>query len=92
MYVSAASVWEASIKRSLGRLAIEDADLVAEIGANGFLQLPVSARHGAEAGALPPVHRDPFDRMLVAQARIEQLRLATVDKTLSGYDVDLLPS
>lgn len=87
--VSAASVWEASIKIALGRLDVEG-DLVAEIEANGFVELPVAARHAQLAGALPRHHEDPFDRLLVAQASIEGLRLATVDLAFRHYDVALL--
>lgn len=87
--VSAASVWEASIKIALGRLAVAG-DLVAEIEANGFVELPVAARHAQLAGALPRHHEDPFDRLLVAQASIEGLRLATVDLAFRHYDVALL--
>jgi PIN domain nuclease of toxin-antitoxin system len=87
--VSAASVWEASIKTALGRLDVEG-DLVAEIEANGFVELPVHARHAQLAGALPRHHEDPFDRLLVAQASLEGLRLATVDSAFRHYDVALL--
>jgi len=87
--VSAASVWEAAIKSALGRLDV-DGDLVAEIEANGFVELPVAARHAQLAGALPRHHEDPFDRLLVAQASIEGLRLATVDPAFRHYDVALL--
>lgn len=87
--VSAATVWEASIKIALGRLHVEG-DLVAEIEANGFVELPVNARHAQLAGALPRHHEDPFDRLLVAQASLEGLRLATVDSAFRHYDVALV--
>ena len=60
--VSAATIWEIEIKRALGRLDAGAADLVAEIAANGFLELPVLARHAETAGRLPRHHDDPFDR------------------------------
>lgn len=85
--VSAASIWEASIKSSLGRLDLDGVDLVAEVAANGFSELGVSGAHGWLAGRLPRHHRDPFDRLLVAQAGHEQLILVTEDEVLARYDV-----
>lgn len=88
--VSAASLWEISIKEALGRIQLRGVDLVAEIEDGGFAELPVRARHGLAAGRLPRHHDDPFDRMLVAQGRLEGLTLVTADRDLSAYDVDLL--
>lgn len=88
--VSAASIWEASIKSALGRLDTDGIDLAVEVGRNGFVEFGVSAAHGWSAGRLPPHHRDPFDRMLVAQARHEQLLLVTDDELLARYDVPIL--
>lgn len=88
--VSAASIWEASIKSALGRLDLDDIDLIAEVDRNGFVELGVSAAHGWTAGQLPPHHRDPFDRILVAQARHEQLLLVSDDEVLARYDVPML--
>ncbi|MFZ1201169.1 MAG: type II toxin-antitoxin system VapC family toxin, partial [Desulfobacterales bacterium] len=68
VYVSAATTWEASIKKSLGKLEAPD-DLDGIIKDERFLELPISCYHGQLAGHLPPIHRDPFDRMLVAQAQ-----------------------
>jgi PIN domain nuclease of toxin-antitoxin system len=89
-YVSAASVWEIAIKAKLGRLdlggAIVPAELT-EIASNDFTELPIRARHAAAAGALPRHHDDPFDRMLVAQAQIEDLILVTHDEAMRAYDV-----
>lgn len=90
VWVSAVSIWEASIKSSLGRLDLQGIDLLAEVAANGFTELAVSGTHGWSAGRLPPHHRDPFDRLLVAQARQEQLILVTDDEVLARYDVPLL--
>lgn len=87
--VSAASVWEASIKTALGKLDLTG-DLVEEIAANRFTELPISARHAQLAGDLPKHHDDPFDRLLVAQARIEGLHLATHDEIFRAYGVPLL--
>lgn len=84
--VSAASVWEVTIKRARGRLRF-DGDPVEAIVAGGFEPLPMSLEHAAAAGDLPPHHRDPFDRMLVAQARIEDLTIITRDPSFAAYDV-----
>lgn len=83
--VSAASIWEATIKSALGKLTVATADLVTGIDACGFDELPVSAHHAARVGSLPPHHRDPFDRLLVAQAMHESLHLLTADDMLRRY-------
>lgn len=87
VFVSAASIWEIEIKRSLGRLDVREADLIAEIGANRFLELPVQARHGEAAARLPAHHDDPFDRMLVAQAQLEGMVCVTRDPAFEAYGV-----
>jgi PIN domain nuclease of toxin-antitoxin system len=89
VFVSAASAWEIAIKRALGKLDAPD-DLEGAVGASGFLQLPVKFDHAATAGVLPRHHEDPFDRMLVAQARCESLTLVTADKRLSRYPISVL--
>lgn len=88
MLVSAASIWELAIKQAQGRLRVP-ADFLALIDETGFDRLAVTFEHGAEAGHLPLHHSDPFDRMLIAQARIEGLTLATADARLADYDVPL---
>jgi PIN domain nuclease of toxin-antitoxin system len=85
VYISGASIWEASIKASLGKLDVDVNQLVEEIAKNGFLELPITARHAAMVVQLPDIHRDHFDRILVAQALCEPLRLLTADGILSGY-------
>lgn len=87
--VSAASAWEIAIKRALGKLHAP-AELAEALAANGFLALPVTVDHALGAGALPRHHGDPFDRMLVAQARAENLTIVTADPRLSSYEVPLL--
>jgi PIN domain nuclease of toxin-antitoxin system len=84
--VSAASAWEIGIKQAIGKLTGPD-DLSAELATNGFTELPVTVAHALAAGALPPHHSDPFDRMLVAQARLEGLTLVTRDDRLADYGV-----
>jgi PIN domain nuclease of toxin-antitoxin system len=85
VYVSAASVWEASIKIALGKLDVDIDEVVTQIPASGFVELPVAARHAAAVAALPRLHDDPFDRLLVAQAMTEPLHLLTADEVLTAY-------
>ena len=85
VFVSAASVWEAAVKAQIGKLDVAPDDLVAGIGASGFAELPVSAQHAARVVTLQQQHRDPFDRLLVAQAIHEPLHLLTADATLRRY-------
>lgn len=87
--VSAASAWEISIKRAIGKLSAPD-DLAEQIEAGGFERLPIRIDHAVLAGALPRHHDDPFDRMLLAQAKIESLTIVTRDKRFADYDVPLL--
>ncbi len=85
VFVSAASIWEVSIKTALGKLAADPTELLAELEPAGFRLLPVTGEHAAAVALLPPVHNDPFDRMLVAQAKTEPLILLTNDSVLGGY-------
>lgn len=89
--VSAASAWEIAIKRGLGKLRF-DADLAEVLEAVGFDALGVGFEHARVAGDLPRVHRDPFDRMLVAQAQVDALTLVTRDPVFARYDVAILPA
>lgn len=89
VYVSAASTWEISIKKSLDKLvAPDDMDTIVE--EESFMKLPISLYHGQIAGTLPPHHRDPFDRMLIAQAQAEGLAIATSDGIFSRYGVRVM--
>ena len=86
VFVSAATTWEISIKMAIGKLrAPEDMDSVVED--EGFSKLPISLYHGQLAGSLPAHHRDPFDRMLIAQAQAEGLILITADENISLYNL-----
>ncbi|MEX3897675.1 type II toxin-antitoxin system VapC family toxin [Paraburkholderia sp. JPY432] len=85
VFVSSASIWEASIKAGLGKLEVDVNLLVSEIEASGFLELPVRAVHAALVRDLPDIHKDPFDRLLIAQALSEPLRLLSSDGHLSKY-------
>ncbi len=86
VFVSAATTWEISIKTALGKLsAPEDMDTIVED--EGFDKLPITLYHGQLAGKLPALHRDPFDRMLIAQAQAEGLILMTADDSISQYSL-----
>ena len=85
VFVSAASLWEVSIKSALGKLSADPAELLAEIEPAGFSLLPVTGEHAAAVARLPALHADPFDRMLIAQAKTEPLLLLTNDDLLAGY-------
>ena len=76
VFLSAVTVWEVAIKQAIGKL-VEPADLPERIRASGFRELPITAHHVLTAARLPLLHRDPFDRMLIAQARSEDLTLVT---------------
>ncbi len=86
--VSAASIWEASIKRASGRLT--GPDLLAAVAAAGLPFLKIDEHHAKLAGELPLIHRDPFDRMLVAQAMLEQLVIVTSDAEIPRYGVPVV--
>jgi PIN domain nuclease of toxin-antitoxin system len=85
VYVSAASIWEISIKAALGKLRADPHEVLAALEPAGFLGLPIAGEHAARVASLPPVHRDPFDRLLIAQALVEPMRLLTDDKVLGAY-------
>lgn len=89
VFVSVATAWEAAIKAALGRLELPDT-VEAGVLASGFEKLLITFSHAEHAAGLPQHHRDPFDRMLVAQARAEGLILVTHDQLLAPYDVEIL--
>lgn len=86
---SAASIREIAIKRAADKLRAPDG-LLDVIAASGFGTLAITAGHATLAGALPPIYRDPFDRMLVAQASVDSLTIVTRDQRLAAYGVDVL--
>jgi PIN domain nuclease of toxin-antitoxin system len=94
VYVSAASVWELAIKLASGKLRIRNLTHVDELEQrtveSGFTELPVTMRHAAAVADLGLVHADPFDRLLVAQARVEGLTVVTTDVRFSEYPVPIL--
>lgn len=89
VYVSLASAWEIAIKTSIGKLRLAN-PIEQELVASDFEPLPVGLRHVEHVASLPLHHRDPFDRMLVAQCQVERLTLVTADRRLQPYDVPFL--
>ena len=89
VFVSAVTAWEVAIEIALGRLrplrTVEDA-----VRESGFVELPITFRHAARVASLPSHHRDPFDRLLAAQAEIERLTLVTRDPAFEPYGISLL--
>lgn len=87
VYFSSASAWELSTKHRIGRLSEARellADLPGIVERSGFTELPISTKHAVLAGSLPGAHRDPFDRMLAAQAILENLEVVTTDGALAA--------
>jgi PIN domain nuclease of toxin-antitoxin system len=89
LFFSAASIWELAIKQAQKRLALPQT-LLATLSEEGFTELRISSDHAVLAGALPLHHRDPFDRMIVAQAQTEGLTVVTSDARIAAYDVPVL--
>jgi PIN domain nuclease of toxin-antitoxin system len=89
IFLSPVSLWEITLKQAIGKLG-GPADLAVRVRDMGFRGLPVTHAHAIAAGRLPPQHRDPFDRMLVAQAVTEGLTLVSRDESFELYDVDVL--
>ncbi len=93
LFLSAASAWEIAIKYALGKLPLPRAPaqyVPSRMQRSGTASLPVSHEHALRVAALPPHHRDPFDRLLVAQAQLEGMWLLTADPQLAAYEVKLL--
>lgn len=87
IYFSSASIWEVAIKRSMSpaQMPVSSRDLLRYVEQSGYEELPVSAEHAVAVEALPPILKDPFDRILAAQAGSEPMRLLTHDQLLSTY-------
>jgi len=83
--VSAASIWEIAIKRSLGRIDVDLDELLSSMNADGFTELPMRFAHALRLESLPRHHDDPFDRILIAQSIAEGRRLVTTDDAILGY-------
>ena len=83
--VSITSCWEIAIKASLGKLNADPRQVLSALEPTGFLSLPILGQHCAHVLDLPPLHRDPFDRLLIAQATTEPMRFLTADASLRAY-------
>ncbi len=93
LYFSVASGWEIAIKVGLGRIRLKhsiEEEIPYQLRENAILVLPVALPHALRVSALPPIHRDPFDRLLVAQAQIEKLPILTADPAIGRYPVETL--
>ena len=91
-FFSVVSLWEVGVKAGLRRddFCVDAAELRAGLIANGYVELPIAGPHALLAPRLPPIHKDPFDRMLVAQAMVENLTLATGDTAVAAYSETIL--
>ncbi len=93
VFLSAASSWEIAIKYSLGRLPLPEAPekfVPPRLTRDAITPLPISHSHALRVASLPLHHRDPFDRLLISQAQLEQLTIMTVDKQFEAYEVELI--
>jgi PIN domain nuclease of toxin-antitoxin system len=89
VHLSIATAWEIAIKRGLGKLRI-DGDIAAALDSEAFTLLPIALTHVEALQKLPLLHRDPFDRMLIAQANVEGMPLVTCDEEIARYAVERL--
>ena len=93
LFLSAASIWEMMIKCSINRLSIpkpEKSFFTEQMAISNITELPVNMEHSFEIINLPLFHKDPFDRILFSQARVENMRIITRDKKMSLYDIDIV--
>ena len=89
IFVSAVSIWEITIKKSMGKLSVPD-NLIKELEDHRFTRLNIEFEHAEYIGCLPDFHKDPFDRLLIAQAKLENLILITRDEAIAKYDVAII--
>ena len=90
VFVSAATTWEISIKKAMGKLKVPDGDYLDELRQHRFTSLDIKTEHALAVANLPLHHKDPFDRMLVAQAQVEKLTLVSHDPRLKAYAVQII--
>jgi len=90
VYVSSATAWEISIKRGIGKLKIPSSDYLEELRLHRFTPLNITTEHALAVESLPPHHKDPFDRMLIAQAQEEHLTIVTRDQRMRLYEVRII--
>ena len=91
VYLSAVVVWEMRIKQAIGKLDLPG-DFEEVLDGQAFSKLPVTVEHAHATAGLPEVHRDPFDRMLVAQATVEKMAIVTRDRRIGDYGIDVVPA
>lgn len=89
VFISAASIWEIRIKESIGKIEVPQnfLDLIKD---EGFQFLAINESHADYVSSLPLIHKDPFDRIIIAQAKLEKLSLVTSDKSFEGYEVEII--
>jgi len=93
LFFSAASCWEIAIKAQLGKITLPakpDIFLAEQLSINAIQSMPVQSSHALHVFNLPPLHRDPFDRIIVAQAQLEKLPVITSDSLISQYNIDTI--
>jgi PIN domain nuclease of toxin-antitoxin system len=90
VFVSAATAWEIAIKKAIGKLKIPNGDYLEELKLHRFIPLDITTEHALAVENLPPHHKDPFDRMLIAQAHVESLTLVTRDPRIKAYAVQFI--
>jgi PIN domain nuclease of toxin-antitoxin system len=90
IFVSVVSLWEIMIKKQLGKITFPHDDLALMIKEEGLVELQLQARHIGFLQKIPPIHSDPFDRMLIAQSKAEKLTFITHDKTIWQYDAKIM--
>lgn len=90
VFVSAATAWEIAVKKSIGKLSAPSENYLQELQIHRFTPLNITSEHALAVEQLPSYHRDPFDRLLVAQAQLEKLTLITRDSRLDAYDIPIL--
>ena len=90
VFVSAATAWEIAIKKSIGKLRIPNGDYLEELKLHRFTPLDITTEHALMVENLPPHHKDPFDRMLIAQAQVEKLTLVTGDAKIQAYNIPII--
>ena len=88
-YISAATIWEISIKSRLGKLDVDE-EYLEVVKSPGFLELPITWQHAKTVKSLPDIHKDPFDRILIAQAIVEGMSLICTDTIIAQYNVRLI--
>lgn len=90
VFVSAATAWEISIKQAIGKLTVPQGGYLNELRLHRFMPLDITSEHALAVAALPQIHKDPFDRLLIAQAQIEKLVLVTGDARIKQYAVQII--